>query len=233
MQKLNYNYFRFKILERRYEMNILLQDAQKHIDWLKSLIFYDTIDKRNKANGRKSIRTVLRGEVYWCEFGQGIGSEQRDKRPCVILQTNSQNHTSPNTIVAPITNQAGPANITVPITGTYYYTDLDKNKVQLSGYVLLANTVTISKVRLGEKITFLDKKMEIKEINTKILSVFGIYPLFKDLSDKADKRLSIIDEKNELIQNLKTDLIDKDSEIESLRQEVESLKHIEIKENIR
>ena len=70
-------------------------------------------------------------------------------------------------------------------------------------------------------------------INTKILSVFGIYPLFKDLSDKADKRLSIIDEKNELIQNLKTDLIDKDSEIESLRQEVESLKHIEIKENIR
>mgnify|MGYP002711882851 FL=1 len=43
-------------------------------------------------------------DVYYCEFGTNLGSEQSGLRPCVILQNDKGNKYSPTTIVAPITS---------------------------------------------------------------------------------------------------------------------------------
>lgn len=45
-------------------------------------------------------------DVYYCEFGTNLGSEQSGLRPCVILQNDKGNKYSPTTIVAPITTAA-------------------------------------------------------------------------------------------------------------------------------
>ena len=43
-------------------------------------------------------------DVYYCDFGKNLGSEQSGLRPCIILQNDKGNKYSPTTIVAPITS---------------------------------------------------------------------------------------------------------------------------------
>lgn len=49
-------------------------------------------------------RVVKRGEIYYCELGENVGSEQSEYRPVIILQNDVGNQFGPTTIVAPITN---------------------------------------------------------------------------------------------------------------------------------
>lgn len=50
-------------------------------------------------------RKILQGEIYICELGENIGSEQNGERPCLIVQNNILNETSDVTIVLPITSR--------------------------------------------------------------------------------------------------------------------------------
>lgn len=43
-----------------------------------------------------------RGEIYWTNLGEGIGSEQCGYRPVLIVQNNIGNEHSPTVIVVPI-----------------------------------------------------------------------------------------------------------------------------------
>ena len=43
-------------------------------------------------------RTILQGEVYVCEL-DGIDSEQRGEKLCIVLQLDIINRTSPNVII--------------------------------------------------------------------------------------------------------------------------------------
>lgn len=52
-------------------------------------------------------QTYLRGEMYYADLGQGIGSEQKGRRPVVIIQNNVGNRYSPTVIVASITSKVG------------------------------------------------------------------------------------------------------------------------------
>lgn len=63
-------------------MNIDLTKTNKLIDWLKNMLYINT--KVNLAGKR----VVYRGQVYFCELGEGIGSEECKERPCIILQNN-------------------------------------------------------------------------------------------------------------------------------------------------
>lgn len=51
------------------------------------------------------IKTCSRGEIYYADLGDGIGSEQKGIRPVVILQNNTGNKYSPTVIVAPATTK--------------------------------------------------------------------------------------------------------------------------------
>ena len=49
-------------------------------------------------------RTILQGEVYVCEL-DGIDSEQKGEKLCIVLQLDIINRTSPNVIIVPITSK--------------------------------------------------------------------------------------------------------------------------------
>jgi len=46
----------------------------------------------------------LRGEIYYADLDDTLGSEQAGQRPVLILQADSLNQNSPTTVVAPITS---------------------------------------------------------------------------------------------------------------------------------
>lgn len=51
-------------------INIDLSKTQRYLEWVKTKLYLDT--KSNNARGR----VVKRGEVYRCNLGMGIGSEE-------------------------------------------------------------------------------------------------------------------------------------------------------------
>ena len=103
-------------------LNIDLSKTQAYLEWFKQLLYYNW--KANNSKN-KNIRVVKRGQVYYCDLGLGIGSEETKNRPCVIIQNNTGNNFSPNTIVAPITNEKAEEKVSVAITGTYTYNDIE------------------------------------------------------------------------------------------------------------
>jgi len=46
---------------------------------------------------------IRRGDIYWLDLGKGKGSEQQGLRPVLVIQNDTGNQYSPNTIVAPFT----------------------------------------------------------------------------------------------------------------------------------
>ena len=51
-------------------------------------------------------KPYLRGDIYYADLGQGVGSEQRGYRPVLILQNNTGNRYSQTVIVASISSQS-------------------------------------------------------------------------------------------------------------------------------
>lgn len=50
-------------------------------------------------------QTYKRGDIYFADFGQGIGSEQMGYRPVVIIQNDTGNKHSPTVVVAAVTSK--------------------------------------------------------------------------------------------------------------------------------
>lgn len=166
-------------------MDIKLDKVQKYLDWLKMKIYLDI--KASTAK-KKSIRFVKRGQVYYCNFGVGVGSEQeKNNRPCVVVQNFEGNRNSPNTIVAPITHSNSTLDIVVPIE-TQYKAD---GSTLVEGHVLLGNIVTISKARLGDYITDLTSA-EMKKVDKSIAISVDIYKHYTKLEDQLTDKLEYI-----------------------------------------
>lgn len=98
-------------------------------------------------------RTYLRGDMYYANLEQGIGSEQHGHRPVIIIQNNIGNKHSPTVIVAAITGKVG-AKANLPI---HYYIGAE-NGLQQPSVVLLEQLRTIDKRRLDTYIGRLDDK---------------------------------------------------------------------------
>ncbi len=184
-------------------------EVQDFINWTSQKI------ELHHRNSSASKRILYRGQVYECELGIGIGSEQRKKRPVVIIQNNRSNEKSPNTIIAPITHTLTSA----PIS-TKYDTD---GKLILDGYVMTGNIVTVSKARLGNKISNLTLS-EMKIVEDEIIKSQGMKKRFDTLtniiSDK-DTYIEKLKEKNtvqeELLEQLKINIDEQKRAIEELK----------------
>ncbi|MBP1950053.1 type II toxin-antitoxin system PemK/MazF family toxin [Virgibacillus litoralis] len=109
---------------------------------------------------------MKRGQVYWCQFGENIGSEQCLTRPALILQNDSANRSSPNTVVAPITNTADLNSSVFPLNRP--------TSSPIQGNVLLGNMVTVSKVRLKDHICDLDEKTEMPGVEEALYNALGV-----------------------------------------------------------
>lgn len=189
-------------------MNISIQKINKYLDWLKQKIFLDSIVDSAKK------RVVKRGQVYECNLGVGIGSEESKKRPCVIIQYNSANLTSPNTIVAPITHASSTLPVVVPIIPKK---NPQTGEIILDGYVLLGNIVTVSKARLGNYITTLTRD-EMKKIDEAIAMSTGIKHHYKKLENKYNDKLDHINRLYKKINEIQEELNEKEKIIEVLEE---------------
>lgn len=103
-------------------MKIELGKTQKIINWTTRKIYYE--------DGKKHQRkwTVKRGEVYFVDLGENIGSEENKIRPCVVLQSNAYNFKSPVFTCAIISNsKLTIRDIQIPIKGRYEYLNEKNN----------------------------------------------------------------------------------------------------------
>lgn len=187
-------------------MNIDLSKTQQYLDWLKDKLYLNAIAR---SAGK---RTVFRGQVYHCNLGVGIGSEECKNRPCVILQYNSANKTSPNTIVAPITHTASSLPIVVPITDKLDAT----GNIILDGNVLLGNIVCVSKARLGDYITNLTVD-EMKQVDNAIALSLDIHHYYQTLQNKYNDKLQYIEKLKSTRDKLQKNCADQKEQINTFQ----------------
>ena len=98
---------------------------------------------------------VKRGDLYYVDLGDGIGSEQCGLRPAVIVQNDKGNRFSTTVIVAPLTSRHKklmPTHVTLE----------KKEKLQKTSTVLLEQIRIVDKQRLKEKIGHVTKDELIK-----------------------------------------------------------------------
>ena len=153
--------------ENKDENKDILKKSQSISRWGAQKIFY-CVSRRFKRSW-----SVKRGEVYFVDLGENVGSEENKIRPVVVLQSNAYNFKSPVFTCAIIsTSPMTIPDIQVPLTGTYPYIDNKKRKKNLTGTVDLGQIKTIGKERIvSVKICTLS---EMNEVNLKIFNVLGL-----------------------------------------------------------
>ena len=72
----------------------VLKKSQMINHWSAQKLYY-CIDKNYQRQW-----TVKRGEVYFVDLGENVGSEENKLRPVVVLQSNAYNFSSPNIDIA-------------------------------------------------------------------------------------------------------------------------------------
>ncbi len=93
-----------------------------------------------------------RGDIFLVDLDPGVGSEQKGKRPVLILQNNIGNKYSPTIIIAPITSYISKTNIPTHVKLKETVSGLKKDSI-----VLLEQLRTIDKSRIISKIGSISK----------------------------------------------------------------------------
>ena len=110
---------------------------------------------------------MKRGDIYYVNLGEVVGSEQAGIRPVVVIQNNLGNRYSKTVIVLPITSRIKNNLPThVSIIGNSY--GLEKDSI-----ILTEQIRTIDKSRLISRVGRLDKKV-LDEVKEAILTSCGL-----------------------------------------------------------
>lgn len=178
-----------------YNMNndekTVIQQSQRYNRWLMQKLFYVVAKKSQRK------WTVKRGEVFFVDLGENIGSEENKIRPVVVLQSNAYNFKSPVFTCAIISSSRMTIpDIQIPIIENYLYTDYKGISSKLCGTIDLGQIKTIGKERiLGTKIATL--KTEMNDIDEKLLNIFGL----RDLINKKNNIISSLKGKIQYLSN--------------------------------
>jgi len=112
---------------------------------------------------------MIRGELWWADFGVPFGSEPGYKRPVLILQNDFFNRSKINTtIVIPLTTNLMLADVPGNILITKNESKLKKDSV-----ITISQIEVIDRQRLLEKITKIDRAI-IEKVENNIMFVLGI-----------------------------------------------------------
>ena len=90
-------------------------------------------------------RKIRRGDIYYADLAEGVGSEQHGHRPVLIIQNNIGNMFSPTTIVAALTTRIAKRDrlpTHVDLGGKFGLSD--------ESFAMMEQIFTIDKQRLGE-----------------------------------------------------------------------------------
>ena len=110
---------------------------------------------------------VKRGDIFYTDLGQGVGSEQGGKRPVIIIQNDVGNKYSPTVIVATITSKLHKSKLPTHIMISRKY-GLDKDSI-----ILLEQIRTLDKRRLDDKVGHADEYL-LNKIDDALLISIGI-----------------------------------------------------------
>lgn len=99
-------------------------------------------------------RKIKRGDLYYANLDDVIGSEQGGIRPILVIQNNVGNKYSPTIVIAPITTKTGKPQLPTHIKIDYYANILPKDSV-----VLLEQIRTVDKQRLGNYLGHVDGRI--------------------------------------------------------------------------
>ncbi|NEZ47528.1 type II toxin-antitoxin system PemK/MazF family toxin [Clostridium niameyense] len=162
IHKINNKLHQNKHIRRSKERSYDIGRLYKYVEWVN-----DGIEMNDNVKNR--IRVVpKRGEVWTCELGQNIGSEENKIRPVIIIQNDTGNQNAPTTIVVPISNR--PKKIAVHISirnGDFQL--VEGEKMEITGTVLAEQIRVVSKARLGRHVaTLSDKFMKLLDSKIKI-----------------------------------------------------------------
>ena len=158
--------------------------TQNQINWLKQKIYLDSQSEKAKK------RIVKRGQVYYCNFGIGIGSEIEKDRPAIIVQDNLPKRCSSNTVVVPITHNQSGLPCMVPLNERLNPTD---SSVLLDGQANTSHVVTVCKSRLGDYVCDLSEE-EMKRIDKAIANGIDLSHYYLDLKTEYDNLKEKLDD---------------------------------------
>jgi mRNA-degrading endonuclease toxin of MazEF toxin-antitoxin module len=133
-----------------------LGDVIEFIEWTSLKYIY-------RYSGNNS-RVVKKGEIFYCDLGINIGSEQEKRRPVVILQNDTGNKYSPTTIIAPITNTS--KNLPVHVL-----LDNVQKGLKTTGLIMLEHIREVAKCRLGIYIEKIDTNSKSWQLVEKAIKV--------------------------------------------------------------
>jgi len=97
---------------------------------------------------------IHRGDIYYADLRQVIGSEQGGIRPVLVIQNDVGNRHSPTVICAAITSKMNKAKLP-----THVELDAEKYDLMKDSVVLLEQLRTIDKQRLKDKVCRLDNEI--------------------------------------------------------------------------
>lgn len=120
-------------------------------------------------------QTYKRGDVFFADLGQGIGSEQMGYRPVVIIQNDTGNKHSPTVVVAAVTSKVD-ANAKQP---THCFIGAEYG-LELPSVILLEQIRTLDKQRLEKYVGRLSKK-HLNDLNHALAISVGLIPAQENL----------------------------------------------------
>lgn len=131
--------------KRAYNIREILEYAQWTMD---KIDIIHNVDLSQRIKPR-------RGEIWTCQLGKNIGSEENKIRPAIIIQNDTGNDKGPTTIIVPISNR--PKKIATHIEvkrNDYKLVEGEKNLI--TGTILCEQIKVVSKVRLGRHVATLE-----------------------------------------------------------------------------
>ena len=170
----------------------LLKNVSNKTKYIKrleqNLQYIQWVNKKLKISMDSRKYTVAQREVYYCDLGINIGSEQGENRPVVILQHDFGNRSGNTTIVAPITSHEN--SVQYDNDKNKYYIDMidmngnpyrkyldyyevpivieDKTGGEIYGFVNIAHIREIDRKRICSRKTATITKDCFKDIKTAI-----------------------------------------------------------------
>jgi mRNA interferase MazF len=119
-------------------------------------------------------RNVRRGDIYWIDWSPSRGSEQRGRRPALVIQNDIGNEFSPTTIIAALTTaDIKPYPFIVPVTA-------QESGLPKDDMVNLSAIMTIDKSRLIDKCGTLDKS-KMREVDKALKNSLAIDTVMFDV----------------------------------------------------
>jgi len=108
---------------------------------------------------------IKRGEIYYTDLGETLGSEQDGYRPCIVIQNDIGNLHSPTVIIASLTTQNKKANIPTHVFISSAC-GLDNDSIALAEQIR-----TVDKNRLGAYVGCISETEQVTLDNALAISI--------------------------------------------------------------